>query len=454
MKKVYVKTFGCQMNVYDSERMVDLLQQDDNDYVVVDEPDDADVIIFNTCSIREKANERIFSVLGTLNKFKQAKIKKGEYTVVIIAGCVAKVEGKKIFSRMPMVDIVVSGESYHNLPKMIKQAFNQYYNEKKNRIIDVEFKTEEKFASLPHTRNIKGISEFVAIQSGCDKFCTYCIVPYTRGREYSRPEKDVLDEIKVLADKGIKEITLLGQNVDNYHGLNENGKEIDLAELIYKVSDIDGIERIRYTTSYPSQFSDDLMEAHRDLPKLMPYVHLPVQSGSNSTLKRMNRRYTREKYLEIVEKLRKNVPDIALSSDFIVGFAGETDEDFMETVSLVEQVKYASSFSFKYSPRPGTVGITLPNQIPDDIQQKRLEILQSILDQQQIDFNLSCKGKIMPILVENTLENNTIFGRTVYLQAVIVDCKDMQDLQSLVGKIINVKITDANLRTLTGVIEK
>ena len=454
MKKVYVKTFGCQMNVYDSERMVDLLQQDDNDYLVVDEPDDADVIIFNTCSIREKANERIFSVLGTLNKFKQAKIKKGEYTVVVVAGCVAKVEGKKIFSRMPMVDIVVSGESYHNLPKMIKQAFNQYYNEKKNRIIDVEFKTEEKFASLPHTRNIKGISEFVAIQSGCDKFCTYCIVPYTRGREYSRPEKDVLDEIKVLADKGIKEITLLGQNVDNYHGLNENEKEIDLAELIYKVSDIDGIERIRYTTSYPSQFSDDLMEAHRDLPKLMPYVHLPVQSGSNSTLKRMNRRYTREKYLEIVEKLRKNVPDIALSSDFIVGFAGETDEDFMETVSLVEQVKYASSFSFKYSPRPGTVGITLPNQIPDDIQQKRLEILQSILDQQQIDFNLSCKGKTMQILVENTLENNTIFGRTVYLQAVIVDCKDMQDLQSLVGKIINVKITDANLRTLTGVIEK
>ena len=454
MKKVYVKTFGCQMNVYDSERMVDLLQQDDNDYIVVDEPDDADVIIFNTCSIREKANERIFSVLGTLNKFKQAKIKKGEYTVVVIAGCVAKVEGKKIFSRMPMVDIVVSGESYHNLPKMIKQAFNQYYNEKKNRIIDVEFKTEEKFASLPHTRNIKGISEFVAIQSGCDKFCTYCIVPYTRGREYSRPEKDVLDEIKVLADKGIKEITLLGQNVDNYHGLNENGKEIDLAELIYKVSDIDGIERIRYTTSYPSQFSDDLMEAHKDLPKLMPYVHLPVQSGSNSTLKRMNRRYTREKYLEIVEKLRKNVPDIALSSDFIVGFAGETDEDFMETVSLVEQVKYASSFSFKYSPRPGTVGITLPNQIPDDIQQKRLEILQNILDQQQIDFNLSCKGKTMQILVENTLENNTIFGRTVYLQAVIVDCKDIQDLQSLVGKIINVKITDANLRTLTGVIEK
>ena len=454
MKKVYVKTFGCQMNVYDSERMVDLLQQDDNDYVVVDEPDDADVIIFNTCSIREKANERIFSVLGTLNKFKQAKIKKGEYTVVVVAGCVAKVEGKKIFSRMPMVDIVVSGESYHNLPKMIKQAFNQYYNEKKNRIIDVEFKTEEKFASLPHTRNIKGISEFVAIQSGCDKFCTYCIVPYTRGREYSRPEKDVLDEIKVLADKGIREITLLGQNVDNYHGLNENGKEIDLAELIYKVSDINGIERIRYTTSYPSQFSDDLMEAHRDLPKLMPYVHLPVQSGSNSTLKRMNRRYTREKYLEIVEKLRKNVPDIALSSDFIVGFAGETDEDFMETVSLVEQVKYASSFSFKYSPRPGTVGITLSNQIPDDIQQKRLEILQSILDQQQIDFNLSCKGKTMQILVENTLENNTIFGRTVYLQAVIVDCKDMQDLQSLVGKIINVKITDANLRTLTGVIEK
>lgn len=453
MKKVYIKTFGCQMNVYDSERMIDLLQQDD-DYVVVEEPNDADVIIFNTCSIREKANERIFSVLGTLKKFKQAKIKKGEYTVVVIAGCVAKVEGKNIFSRMPMVDIVVSGESYHNLPNMIKQAFNQYYSEKKNRIIDIEFKTAEKFAALPQTRNIKGISEFVAIQSGCDKFCTYCIVPYTRGREYSRPEKDVLDEIKILADKGIKEITLLGQNVDNYHGLNKIGEEISLAELIHKVADIDGIERIRYTTSYPSQFADDLIEAHKDLPKLMPYVHLPVQAGSNATLKRMNRKYTREKYLEIVEKLRNNVPDIALSSDFIVGFAGETEKDFMETVSLVEEVKYASSFSFKYSPRPGTIGINLPNQIPEEIQQKRLEILQDILDNQQIDFNISCKNKTMQILVENILENNTVFGRTSYLQAVIIDCQNTNNPESLIGKIINVKITDANLRTLSGIIEK
>ena len=219
--------------------------------------------------------------------------------------------------------------------------------------------------------------------------------------------------------------------------------------MIYKVADINGIERIRYTTSYPSQFADDLIQAHRDLPKLMPYVHLPVQAGSNNTLKRMNRKYTREKYLEIVEKLRNNVPDIALSSDFIVGFAGETDADFMETLSLVEQVKYASSFSFKYSPRPGTAGIKLPNQIPDNIQQERLEILQDILDKQQIDFNLSCKNKTMQILVENTLENNTIFGRTAYLQAVIANCKNINDPQSLIGKIINVKITEANLRTLT-----
>ena len=454
MKKVYVKTFGCQMNVYDSQRMVDILKQ--NGYTTTEVPDDADVIIVNTCHIREKAKERIFSVLGQLKKFKDEKIAKGEYCVVVIAGCVARAEGKKIFSRMPMVDIVISGEAYHNISSMVNQAFEQYYNEKKNRIIDIDFKTEEKFASLPQVRDVKGVSEFIAIQDGCDKFCTYCVVPYTRGREYSRPVKGVIDEIKMLADKGIKEITLLGQNVDNYHGLDEKGNEIDLAQLIYKVNDINGIERIRYTTSYPSQFAEDLMEAHRDLPKLMPYVHLPVQAGSNNTLKRMNRRYTREKYLEIVGKLRENVPNIALSSDFIVGFAGETDEDFKETVSLVEEVKYASSFSFKYSPRPGTVGIKLPDQIPEEIKQQRLEILQGILDQQQIDFNLSCKDKIMPILVENVSDKNenVIFGRTPYLQAVIVDCGDIKDLNSLVGKIINVKIVDANLRTLMGVIEK
>lgn len=453
MKKVYVKTFGCQMNVYDSERMIDILKQ--GNYETCDDPKDADVVIFNTCHIREKASEKIFSELGKFKHLKDKKINNNEYLVVVVAGCVAKAEGKIIFKRLPMVDIVVSGESYHNILNMVEQSFEQHKKELKSRIIDIEFKTEEKFASLPQIRNVKGVSEFIAVQSGCDKFCSYCVVPYTRGREYSRPVDELINEIKQLSEKGIKEITLLGQNVDNYNGLNGKGQVTSLAQLIYLVNEIDGIERIRYTTSYPSQFSDELIQAHKDLKKLMPYIHLPVQAGSNKTLKAMNRKYTREIYLEIVNKIKNAVPNVALSSDFIVGFAGETNEDFEETVSLVNEVKYASSFSFKYSPRPNTVGIKMPNQIPENIKQERLEILQGILDQQQIDFNLSCREKIMPILVENVSENNSkmIFGRTPYLQAVLVDCKDFKDINSLVGKIINVKIIDANLRTLQGEIE-
>lgn len=446
MKKLYIKTFGCQMNVYDSSRMADVLSL--REYELTENIEDCDVFIMNTCHIREKASEKIFSELGKIKNIKNEKIANGQYMVIVVAGCVAKAEGANIFKRMPIVDVVISSEAYHNLGIMVDEAFKQFENEEKTHLIDIDFKTEEKFASLPNIRHVKGVSESVAIQAGCDKFCSYCVVPYTRGREYSRKVEEIIDEIQILVDNGVKEISLLGQNVDNYHGLNKNGKVFTLAELIYKVNDINGIERIRYTTSYPSQFNDDLIFAHRDLKKLMPFIHLPAQAGSNKTLKSMNRKYTREQYLELIEKIRKNIPDIALSSDFIVGFAGETEEDFLETISLVEKVNYASSFSFKYSPRPNTVGIKMPNQIDEHIKSERLNRLQSILDQQQIDFNRNCIGKTMDILIENPAEdnNNLFFGRTPYLQAVMV--KSEKIIPN--GSIVKATITDANLRTLNG----
>lgn len=447
MKKLYIKTFGCQMNVYDSSRMADILSL--KGYEQTDNIEDCDVFIMNTCHIREKASEKIFSELGKIKHLKQKKINNNQYMVIIVAGCVAKADGAEIFKRMPIVDIVVSGEAYHNIGDMVDKVLEQVKNEEKTHIMDIDFKTQEKFASLPSVRNIKGVSENIAIQAGCDKFCSYCVVPYTRGREYSRDVEEIIDEAKILVDQGVKEINLLGQNVDNYNGKDKNGKVTTLAELIYKINDINGIERIRYTTSYPSQFGDDLIFAHRDLKKLMPFIHLPVQAGSNKTLKSMNRRYTREQYLELVEKIRKYVPDVALSSDFIVGFAGETEEDFLETISLVEQVKYASSFSFKYSPRPNTVGIKMPNQVDEEIKADRLDRLQAILDQQQIDFNRSCINQTMEILVENPSANNDklFFGRTPYLQAVMIESN--KKLNN--GDIVEVRIVDANLRTLNGV---
>lgn len=446
MKKLYIKTFGCQMNVYDSSRMADILKN--KGYETTENIEDCDIFIMNTCHIREKASEKIFSELGKIKKFKQKKIDSNEYMVVIVAGCVAKADGADIFKRMPIVDIVVGSESYHNIGSMVDNVLEQIKNENKTHILDTDFKTEEKFASLPNIRYVNSVSENIAVQAGCDKFCSYCVVPYTRGREFSRNVDEIIEEAKILLDKGVKEINLLGQNVDNYNGKDKNGKIVSLAELIYKINDLNGVERIRYTTSYPSQFNDDLIFTHRDLKKLMPFIHLPVQSGSNKTLKSMNRRYTREEYLEKVEKIRKHVPDVAISSDFIVGFAGETDDDFLETISLVEQVKYASSFSFKYSPRPNTIGIKMPNQIEENIKAERLDKLQSILDQQQIDFNRNCINKTMSVLIENpsNIGNNLFFGRTPYLQAVII--KSDKNIEN--GEIVNVKIVDANLRTLNG----
>ena len=447
MKKLYIKTFGCQMNVYDSARIADILKL--KGYETTENIEDCDVFLMNTCHIREKASEKIFSELGKIKQLKQNKIDNGEYLTIIVAGCVAKADGAKIFKRMPIVDIVVSGESYHKIGSMLDEVLEQVKNENKTHLIDIDLKPDEKFATLPAVRNVSGVSESVAVQSGCDKYCSYCVVPYTRGREYSRDFEGIIEEVKLLVDKGVKEINLLGQNVDNYNGLDKQGHKKTLADLIYTINDIDGIERIRYTTSYPSQFTDDMIFAHRDLKKLMPFIHLPVQAGSNKTLKSMNRKYTREQYIELVDKIRKHVSDVALSSDFIVGFAGESEEDFKETITLVERINYASSFSFKYSPRPNTVGAKMPNQIEESIKDDRLVRLQNILDTQQINFNRSFINKKLDVLIENPSNNNDklFFGRSPYLQAVVLE----GDVK--VGDIVSVDIIDANLRTLKGVIK-
>lgn len=447
MKKLYIKTFGCQMNVYDSARIADILKL--KGYETTENIEDCDVFLMNTCHIREKASEKIFSELGKIKQLKQKKIDNGEYLTIIVAGCVAKADGTEIFKRMPIVDIVVSGESYHKIGSMLDEVLEQVKNENKTHLIDIDLKPDEKFATLPAVRNVSGVSESVAVQSGCDKYCSYCVVPYTRGREYSRDFEGVIEEVKLLVDKGVKEINLLGQNVDNYNGLDKQGHKKTLADLIYTINDINGIERIRYTTSYPSQFTDDMIFAHRDLKKLMPFIHLPVQAGSNKTLKNMNRKYTREQYIELVDKIRKYVPDVALSSDFIVGFAGESEEDFKETITLVERINYASSFSFKYSPRPNTVGAKMPNQIEESIKDDRLVRLQSILDSQQVNFNRSFINKKLDVLIENPSNNNdkVFFGRSPYLQAVVLE----GDVK--VGDIVSVDIIDANLRTLKGVIK-
>ncbi len=423
MKKVFAKSFGCQMNVYDTSRMIDIMKNDD--YEETKNMDDADLIIINTCSIREKAKEKIFSELGRIKE-----INKGKATVVV-AGCVAQTSADEIRKRMKIVDIIVGPASYHKLPELIRAKSG----------VKLDFLAEEKFKSLPQARIIRGVSELIAVQEGCDKFCSYCIVPFTRGREYSRNFNQIVDEAKVLRDSGIKEITLLGQNVDNY---NFEGKK--LSDLIFEVSKIEGIERIRYMTSYPSQVNQDLIDAHRDIQKLMPFIHLPIQSGSNKILKAMNRKYTVEQYLNVVDKLRKSRPDIAISSDFIVGFAGETDKDFEETLEICRKVNYATSFSFKYSIRPGTAGEKMQNQVDEKVKSERLDILQELLEKQQENFNQSKLGEDLDVLIESLSDRNdgSYFGKSPYLQTVLVNSLN----KDLVGKIVKVCIDKAGMKLL------
>lgn len=437
-KKLYIKTWGCQMNVYDSRRMADVLAP--LGYKEVDAPDDADMVILNTCHIREKATDKVFSELGRLREHKNAKEKSGGGKMLMaVAGCVAQAEGDFIMKRAPYVDMVFGPQTYHELPEMVMKATGK-------RVVNTDFPAISKFDFLTTEQGDQGPTAFLSIQEGCDKFCTFCVVPYTRGAEYSRDVNGIVDEAKRLRDLGTREITLLGQNVNAYHGTGPDGQTWRLGRLIEAVADIDGIERIRYTTSHPRDMDQELIDAHRDIPELMPFLHLPVQSGSDKILAAMNRRHKAERYYEIVADLRKARPDLALSSDFIVGFPGETDEDFEDTMTLVRDITFSMAYSFKYSKRPGTPASTMQGQVREDFKSMRLQRLQKLLNEQQMDFNRRSVGMTMPVLFDRfNHQKGQLHGRTAYNQAIHVPGKER-----LLGQIIDVKVTGAFANSLEG----
>ncbi len=405
------------MNVYDSFRMADALAP--HGFVQTEQIDDADLILLNTCHIREKASEKVFSELGRLKKLQSRRAGNGKKTMIGIAGCVAQAEGDEIMERAPMVDLVFGPQSYHRLPEMVARAQTE-------RVVDTDFPAEDKFEHLPGAKKqatiARGLTAFLTVQEGCDKFCSFCVVPYTRGNEVSRPVAQIVAEAQNLTAAGVREITLLGQNVNAYHGLDGNGNDTGLGALLFELAKINGLERLRYTTSHPRDMNEELIAAHRDLKALMPYLHLPVQSGSNSILKAMNRGHTRDDYLRLVEDIRCARPDIALSGDFIVGFPGETDDDFADTISLINEVGYASAFSFKYSPRPGTPGAQMSDQVEEKIAAERLAQLQELIKRQQREFNNACIGTKMDVLMERKgRKQGQLAGRSPFLQAVHVD---------------------------------
>ena len=444
MKKLFIKTYGCQMNVYDSDRMTDVLAP--LGYVPTGTADGADMVILNTCHIREKASEKVFSELGRLRMMKdRARDQQGRDVTIAVAGCVAQAEGEEITRRAPWVDIVVGPQTYHRLPELVTKADPAA----RNRVIDTEFPEEVKFDSLPGEHAPRGPAAFLSVQEGCDKFCAFCVVPYTRGAEFSRPVDGVLAEARRLVAAGTCEITLLGQNVNAYHGEAADGSSWSLARLIRELAEIDGLTRIRYTTSHPLDMEEDLITAHRDVPQLMPYLHLPVQSGSDHILTEMNRRHTNDVYLRIIDRLREARPDIAFSGDFIVGFPGERDRDFADTLSLIDKVGYASAYSFKYSPRPGTPAAGSDEQVPEEVKAERLEALQQLINAQQIAFNKRTEGQIMDVLIErNGGRDGQMAGRTPYMQAVNVEADE-----ALLGKIVSCQITEAKQNSVVGVIQ-
>ncbi|MCJ8323821.1 MAG: tRNA (N6-isopentenyl adenosine(37)-C2)-methylthiotransferase MiaB [Rhizobiales bacterium] len=423
-KKLYIKTYGCQMNVYDTQRMADALAPEG--YVHVEQADGADMVILNTCHIREKAAEKIYSELGRIRLMvdkNNKNVAEGQETkpIIAVAGCVAQAEGREIMRRAPIVDMVFGPQSYHKLPEMLGKIANG-----QRKVLDTDFPTEDKFDSLPaaNPTNIiaRGVTAFLTIQEGCDKFCTFCVVPYTRGAEYSRSIARILNEAQNLVNNGVREITLLGQNVNAYHGQDDAGNAVNLAGLMTALDTIEGLARIRYTTSHPNDMDQALIDIHANQKSAMPYLHLPVQSGSNAILTAMNRRHSRESYIKVIERLRASRPDIALSGDFIIGFPGETDDDFEATLDLVRQVTYSQAYSFKYSSRPGTSAANLTNQVDDEVKTKRLAILQVLLNQQQRQFNQNTVGATLDILFERSgREDGQLIGRSPYLQPVYVD---------------------------------
>ncbi|MGB3043037.1 MAG: tRNA (N6-isopentenyl adenosine(37)-C2)-methylthiotransferase MiaB [Xanthobacteraceae bacterium] len=443
-RKLHIKSYGCQMNVYDAQRMVDTLAPEG--FVETADVGDADLVILNTCHIREKASEKVYSELGRLRVAREEAATHGRDMNIVVAGCVAQAEGDEIIRRAPVVDVVVGPQSYHNLPQLLARARNE------GRAIDTEFPVEDKFALLPQPKpemiRARGVSAFVTVQEGCDKFCTFCVVPYTRGAEVSRPVARILDDVQRLADNGVREITLIGQNVNAYHGDGPDGQTWSLGKLLYRLAKIPGIARIRYSTSHPRDVDDELLAAHRDLPELMPFVHLPVQSGSDRILAAMNRKHTADDYHRVIERFRSVRQDIAFSSDFIVGFPGEAEEDFKATLALVRQIGYAGAYSFKYSPRPGTPAADMQEMVAPATMDERLARLQELIDSQQHAFNRAAIGTTVDVLFERAARNEgQIVGRTAYLQPAHVMASE-----GIIGQVLPVTIDSLERYSLLGTI--
>jgi len=441
-KTVFVKTFGCQMNVYDSERMTEALSGEG--YAETANLADADLIILNTCHIREKAAEKVYSELGRIRAIKERRIAAGADTVVAVMGCVAQAEGAEILARAPAVDLVVGPQSYHRLVELLRDRRPGAPG-----IVETAFPDEDKFAHLPVREGARPVSAFLTVQEGCDKFCTFCVVPYTRGVEFSRPVADIVREAERLVLHGAREITLLGQNVNAYHGEGPDGRAWTLGSLAARLAEIDGLERLRYTTSHPRDMRGDLIAAHRDVPKLMPYLHLPFQSGSDRILAAMNRKHTVADYVALVARVRAARPDIALSTDIIVGFPGETEAEFQATADLVERIGFAQAYSFKYSPRIGTPAAKIEGQIPEPVKAKRLERLQPALDRAHLAYNSAFAGKRLPVLFERPARTPGQFvGRSPYMQMVVAEAGP-----DVVGRVIEVAISAAGPNSLSGVID-
>jgi tRNA-2-methylthio-N6-dimethylallyladenosine synthase len=438
-KKLFIKTYGCQMNVYDSVRMGDVMAP--FGYHMSDSFEDADLVILNTCHIREKAEEKVYSELGRIRAEKERKAEEGGQMLIAVGGCVGQAEGQEIIKRAPFVDIVLGPQSYHQLPEMVTRATRQ-----KGGVVELDFPSVQKFDLLPEASAPQGTSAFLSVQEGCDKFCSFCVVPYTRGAEYSRKPETILAEARRMVDQGAVEIMLLGQNVNAYHGESDHGNTWSLADLIDALAQIDGLARIRYTTSHPRDMSDDLIAIHGSEAKLMPYLHLPVQSGSDEVLKRMNRKHKMDFYYDIIDRLRKSRPDMAFSSDFIVGFPGESDKDFEDTMQVVEKVGYGSAYSFKYSPRPGTPAAVDDRQVPEAVKDERLARLQELIRQKQQAFNESCLGRTMTVLLDREGKyDGQLIGKSLYMQSVHV-----LDAGAYRGRFVDVRITAAYLNSLAG----
>ena len=450
-KKLYVKTYGCQMNVYDSARMADVLAP--LGYVTVERPEDADMVILNTCHIREKAAEKVYSELGRLRALKRARAEAGGRMTIAVAGCVAQAEGAEILRRAPQVDLVFGPQTYHRLPELIARAARAQGGAGSGAgVLDIEFPVESKFDHLPEAAAPQGVSAFLSVQEGCDKFCTFCVVPYTRGAEHSRPAADIVAEAERLIAGGAREITLLGQNVNAYHGAAPKGVSVGagtaswgLGRLIRRLAEIEGLARLRYTTSHPRDLDDELIAAHAEVAELMPYLHLPVQSGSDRILEAMNRGHRAEDYRRKVARLRAARADLALSSDFIVGFPGETDRDFADTLALVTEIGFAQAYSFKFSARPGTPAAAMDGQVPEPVKAERLAALQALLAAQQAAFNQAQAGRVLPVLLEaRGRKPGQLTGRSPYMQAVHLSAP-----ARYLGQVVAARIDTARANSLS-----